>query len=306
MLTINSLAGTNWNYEFHEISNFDKQTEINRPGLSGYAEKTKPMFATLAERWSPELHAEWLQRQYVALKLIMGATLQFGSADHAYKQNLQMAVPYLSYYGMFNAVRANILTSPRSGWGRNSLTIGHERAIEKYMKEIKLFLSPEEVSKSVKLFVKAKRGRELLSYRFPSSGSLGSGGFFVYPDVAEQFARVAAELALFNSFCLGAAIEERFGTDEEWPGFKANEQQLSKLWEHVLKGTLGVGDYVQVDAEDKYRVKRMASLIRRPVPFVWMIGKGGIEDFFGAFVSSEDNETGFKPGEHWHRLLQLP
>lgn len=106
------------------------------------------------------------------------------------------------------------------------------------------------------------------------------------------------------------SITSRYSTiqtaDEEWPGFKANEQQLSKLWEQVLKGTLGVGDYVQVDAEDKYRVKRMASLIRTPVPFVWMIGKGGIEDFFGAFVSSEDNETGFKPGEHWHRLFQLP
>lgn len=236
----------------------------------------------------------------------MGATLQFGSADHAQEQNLQMAVPYLAYYGMFNAVRANLLTSPRSGWGKNSLKIGHEKAIEKYLEELKLLLSPEEVSKSTQLFVEAKRGRELFSYRFPSSGAPGRGGSFVYPDAAEHFARVAAELALFNSFCLGAAIGNRYGTYEEWPGFKANERQLSKLWKHVLKGTLGDEDYVHIDAEDMYRVKRMARSIQRPLPFVWMIGEGGIEDFFGSFTSSCDDETGFNPDDHWHRLLDLP
>ena len=211
MLDINALAGTDWNYDFYEICKFGKDQKAGRPGLPGYAEKTKPLFAKLADRWSPELHAEWLQRHYLCLKLVMGATLQFGTAEHAYRQNLQMAVPYLSYYGMFNAVRANILSSPRSGWGKNSLTIGHEKAIETYKSEIELLLSPDEVEGEVSLFLNAKRGRELFSYRFPSKGAPGRGGFFVYLDEAERFAKVAAELALFNSFCMGAAIEKKFG-----------------------------------------------------------------------------------------------
>lgn len=277
------MAGTSWNYDFHELPSIDRNTAISRPGLPGYAERTKPLFAKLSERWSPELHAEWLQRQYIALKLIMGATLQFGSADHAYDQNLQMVVPYLSYYGMFNAMRANLLTSPRSGWGKKSLTIGHEKAIEQYKTEIELLLSADEVESEIDLFVEAKRGRELFSYRFPSEGAPGRGGFFVYRDQAERFARVAAELALFNSFCLGAAIEKKFGSIEEWPGFRADKRQLSQLWKHVLQGVLGDDDYIHVDKEDEYRVERMASNLSRPLPFVWMIGEGGIEDFFRCF-----------------------
>ena len=305
-MDVNSIAGTDCNYDFCELTEFDRNAEIDRPGLPGYAVKTKPLFAKLANRWSPELHAEWLQRQYTALKLIMGATLQFGSADHAFEQNLQMAVPYLSYYGMFNSVRANLLTSPRSGWGKNSLTIGHDKAIEQYKREISLLLSPDEVEGKIDLFARAKRGRELFSYRFPSTGAPGRGGFFVYLDEAEGFARVAAELALFNSFCLGAAIEKKFGSNEDWSGFRAEERQLSQLWRQVLRGSLGDDDYIHIDNEDRHRVERMARGVTRPVPFIWMIGDGGIEDFFGAFATVEKDMVGFDPDEHWNRLLQLP
>ena len=236
----------------------------------------------------------------------MGATLQFGTAENAYRQNLQMAVPYLSYYGMFNAVRANLLSSPRSGWGKNSLTIGHEKAIEAYKSEIELLLSPDEVKDEVDLFLQAKCGRELFSYRFPSRGAPGRGGCFVYPDVAERFARVAAELALFNSFCLGAAIDRKFGKLNEWDGYLTEERELSRLWEHVLKGSLGDDDYIHIDSADKHRVAKIARTLRRPLPFVWMIGEGGVEDFFDAFGPTSDSDHEFDPDEHWNRLLELP
>lgn len=306
LLDINALAETNWNYDFNELCKFGKDLKTGRPGLADYASRTKPLFAKLADRWSPELHAEWLQRHYLCLKLVMGATLQFGTAESAHRHNLQMAVPYLSYYGMFNAVRANILSSPRSGWGKNSLTIGHEKAIEAYKKEIELLLSPDEVEAEVSLFVQAKRGRELFSYRFPSTGAPGRGGFFIYPDEAERFARVAAELALFNSFCLGAAIEKKFGKYAEWDGYLAEDRELSQMWKHVLKGSLGDDDYIHVDSEDERRVKKIARSLRQPLPFVWMIGEGGVEDFFEAHGPAGDDEDEFGPDEHWNRLLELP
>lgn len=306
MLDINALAGTDWNYDFHEICHIGRDLRAGRPGLSGYASKTKPLFEKLAERWSPELHAEWLQRHYLCLKLVMGATLQFGTAEHAHRHNLQMTIPYLSYYGMFNAVRANLLSSPRSGWGKNSLTIGHERAIAAYKAEIELLLSPGEVKEEVDLFVQAKRGRELFSYRFPSKGAPGRGGFFIYLDEAERFAKIAAELALFNSFCLGAAIERKFGRPREWEGYLVDDRELSKMWEHVLKGTLGDGDYIHVDSVDAYRVKKMARSITQPLPFIWMTGEGGVEGFFDAHGPTGDSEDEFDPDEHWNRLLELP
>lgn len=305
MINITSLAGEGWNYEFRELSNLEQKAEINRPGMIGYAERTQPMFSNLANRWSTDLHSEWVQRQYIALKLIMGATLQFGSADHASKQNLQMAVPYLTYYGMFNAVRASLLLSPRLGWGKSSLTIRHEKAFEKYVTEIELLLSPGEVRSSVDLFVNAKRGRELVSYRFPSSGAPWHGGYFVCPEAAEKLARIAAEIALFNSFCLATAIKNRFGPKEEWSGFEVNARQHAKLWKHVLKGSLGGDDFVHVDRHDMHRVKKMNDLIRRPIPFIRMIGKDGIADFFETFGSPDVDETGFNPAEHRNRLLEL-
>ena len=121
------------------------------------------------------------------------------------------------------------------------------------------------------MFIQAKHGRELFSYRFPSNGAPGGGGFFVYPDEAERFARLAAELALFNSFCLGAAIEKKFGRPEEWEGYHIRSRELSRMWEHVLKGSLGDDDYIHVDSEDAYRVAKIARSLGQPMPFVWMI-----------------------------------
>lgn len=124
MADANALARTHWAYDFSEIINFDPDQAIEKPGLQGYAARTRPLFKRLAGQWSPEKHTEWLLRQYLSLKLIMAASIQIGSADYAYEHNLQMVVPYLSYYAMFNAMRANLLTSPRQAWGNRTLTMG--------------------------------------------------------------------------------------------------------------------------------------------------------------------------------------
>lgn len=48
---------------------------------------------------------------------------------------------------------------------------------------------------------------------------------------------------MLNSFCMGAAIEKNFGKNEDWPGVRTDEQELSQLWKHVLKRSLGDNDY---------------------------------------------------------------
>ena len=305
MVDPNALAGTSWAYEFQELQRADATLLQGRPGLQGYTKNTRPLFDRIADRWSPELHTEWLLRQYLALKLTMAATIQFASADHAYEQNLQIAIPYLSYYGMFNAMRANLLTSPRYQWGKSTLSIGHDKARQCYSSELKLLLAEHEVAEQAQLAVDAKHGRELMSYRFPASGAPGKGGFYVQRDKAEQFARLAAELALFNSFCLGAAVERRFGQSSEWPGYKGDVESFNAAWKHKLKASADEPDAVYPDAEDLYRVRQMARRVKSPVPFIWLTGEGAVEDFFGSFISTVDSEDAFNPDEHWDRLLSL-
>ncbi|WP_417488938.1 hypothetical protein [Maricaulis sp.] len=306
MVSSTELAGTDWGYDFLEIGGLGQDAKLGRPGLKNYAARTRPLFDSIVKEWSPKLHTQWLLRQYLALKLVMAASIQIGSADHAYEQNIQMAVPYLSYYAMFNAMRANLLTSPRTQWGKKTLAMGHDRAREDYAKELTFLLSEKEVAAQSKLAVEAKHGRELMSYRFPASGAPGPGGFYVYRDAAEKFSRFAAELALFNSFCLYGAVERRFGDMGQPNDFKADLDWLSEGWEHRLKGQRGEQDAIYPDDQDLYQLARLAQRVTKPVPFPWLVGEGGIEDFFGSFVSHVDDEDAFNPDEHWDRLVDLP
>jgi hypothetical protein len=294
----NTLSGWDWGFEFQELS--------GRSGLPNYATNTSSLFAHLADNWSSRVHTEWLLRQYLALKLIMAASIQFGSADYAYNHNVQMAVPYLSYYGIFNAMRANLLTSPRQIWGKRTLAVGHEKAREQYASELRLLLSADEVAEQEKIAIDAKHGRELMSYRFPSSGTPGKGGFYVYRDKAEQFARLAAELALFNSCCLAAQVRDRFEPPVGWEEFCVNADDLEAAWNHKLKGANGA-DVLFPDESDQYEIYRAAIRMDKPIPFTMLIGGGGVEDFFGSFVSTvDDDDEAFDPDEHWDRLLELP
>jgi hypothetical protein len=247
-----------------------------------------------------------LQRHYLAIKLLMAATLRFGSAEHAYQSNLQMAVPYLSYYGMFNAMRANLANSPRRVWGDRMLTIGHDGARAGYAEELRILMSTEEVNSQVNLAIEAKRGRELFSYRFPASGAPGEGGFVVRLENAESFGRLAAELALFNSLCLEAAVERRFSGTSTWAGFMADSRKLESSWAHLLHSGGGEADSIHIDAMDMYRVKHMCRQVTKPVPFLWLIGEGGVEDFFGSFCADSEEAISFNPDEHSRRLLDLP
>lgn len=297
---------TSWNYHFESLKNFEDNKALQHPGLRNYFSKTQPLFDKIAERWSSELHSEWLLRQYLALKYIMAASIQIGSADHAYTENLQMAVPYLTYYAMFNSVRANLLMSPRIQWGKNTLTISHDSARESFDSELRLLACEEEAKNQIDLFLAAKHGRELSSYKFPASGAPGSGGLYVYIDKAESFARLASELALFNSFCLCDAIDRKFGPDTSWAGFDCDPEILKIAFEHKLKNGGENSSIKIMDGDDKYRVKKMAKQIKKPLPFIWLIGEGGVEDFFGSYASTLEDGNGFDPDEHWDRLLNLP
>lgn len=301
----NELTRTAWSYEFKELGWFAADRELERPGLKAYVARTRTSFQKIAKAWTAEAHTEWSLRQYIALKLVMASSIQIGSADHAYERNLQMAVPYLSYYAIFNSMRANLLTSPRQSWGAKTLMIGHDQARDRYMSELGHLLSSDEIAVRHDLAIEAKAGRELFSYRFPAAGAPGIGGFFVYRDDAEEFARLAGELALLNSFLLCEAVEERFADDPDWVGYAIGEDAVETLWNHALRGANG-DETIHFDAGDRFYASRMARKCRKPVPFIHLIGEGGVDNFFGVLTSTVDDQEAFDPDDHWDRVLDLP
>ena len=202
-------------------------------------------------------------------------------------------------------MRANLLTSPRQAWGVNTLAIGHDRARNGYMDELTLLLSEEEVESERQLAGAAKAGRELSSYRFPAAGAPGIGGFFVYRDEAERFARMAGELALLNSLLLCEAVEERFADVHGWSGHTVEGGLVEMVWDHAVQGVDGT-EVTYFDEDDYSNVGRIVKKVHKPMPFIYLIGEGGIEDFFGALSSTVDDEHAFDPDDHWDRILELP
>jgi hypothetical protein len=276
------------------------------PGLESYAQDTRKEFDQLTQVWTNELQEQWLLRLYISLKLVVGSTFLLGSADHAIRRNLQIAVPYLTYYAIFNCMRAMLLTSPRTPWlGPRTIMAKHDATATAFQSELRLLMPETTVADRIDLVRRAKGGRELLSYRFPASGARGLGDQYVPTDIAEEFARTAAELAYFNSAMLNAIFEKRVEAGELSDNFVANPANMVDAWRNELKfGSVAPPSY-HIDKQDRHHLARMTRGHSRPVPMTWLIGEGGIDDLLIAWKSDEDDD-GFDPDEEWDRLLSLP
>ena len=119
-----ALSGWDEDYDWRELNGLDVRTDPDRPGLPSYARRSRECFDRIATAWDRTSHTEWMVRSFLSLKLIMGATVQLGSANYAAIRNLKITAPYLAYCGLFNAVRAAILMSPATTWGKNMFRVG--------------------------------------------------------------------------------------------------------------------------------------------------------------------------------------
>ena len=297
------LSGWSEDYRWRVLQNIDRSAGPNRPGLPGYANRSRRSFDRIAASWDQASHTEWMVRSFLALKLIMGATVQLAAANYAGDRNLRIAVPYLAYYGLFNAVRAAIIMSPATTWGKKTFGIGHGDAMKAYEAELRCLMDEPALEDEIATIDEARAGRELQSYRFPGAGAPGRNGMYVYTDEAERVATLAAELALFNSWCLAAAVERRHADQPSWDGFEADGELLDLTWQHDVGAQSGLF----LDDEDSHYAARMGRKVRKPLPLIYLIGEGGIDNFFMAYAREEDgDEEQFDADEYWHVLLDLP
>jgi hypothetical protein len=114
--TITSLTGSDITYNYRELPECCSDDEI-----AAYIQRTRELFSPIARAFDNERNTEWFIRSYLALKFVLGATVLANSAEYAEGRNLQVTLPYLSYYTILNCCRSFLLTLPCLDWrGENT------------------------------------------------------------------------------------------------------------------------------------------------------------------------------------------
>lgn len=62
-----------------------------------YCSRTKEAYAKYTKAWSAHLNSEWLTRNYLAVKMILSATVMLTSFQYCQRKNVRIVQPYLLY-----------------------------------------------------------------------------------------------------------------------------------------------------------------------------------------------------------------
>jgi hypothetical protein len=192
-----SLTGSEVAYRYRELPDRCSDDEIEK-----YILRTRELFNPIALDFNDDRNTEWFIRSYLALKLVLGATVLANSAEYAEVRNLQVTLPYLSYYTMLNCSRSFLLTLPCVSWrGDKTIEMTHNNILTVTSDTMKRLGQRHAEVLELKLWT-AKEQRELFSYRFPASGLAISGDNLIYPSEAAAIGRLLTELAQINLSCL--------------------------------------------------------------------------------------------------------
>lgn len=281
-------AGRDWYYPFRKVP-----SQLNEKSCQKVSVRLLERYSVLTKNWSKELNSEWMTRHYVASKLIMGATLNIGSAIFAEQKNLRVVIPYLRYYAALSLLRAICYTLPDVEWDDGKLiSISHsaaKRIALEYLGKIDSTISKN----SERLIVELKADRELLSYRAPSSGD---------DQISEKHSFLSlctllAEIAQFNSELLGASV------------LKYTQQSTHTLLpDYASKiASIEIENQCYSDREDAYRLDYLARKQSFPTNILFLMTDGHVDDFFGAWCTEdEENEDKYNPDEYQQIIFDIP
>ena len=143
----------------------------------------------------------------------------------------------------------------------------------------------------------AKSMRELFSYKFPALGlgALKKSEKYEF-DYIINVCSLICEIAQLNSELMQSSIANYANGDIE-----LNESDLQCCFEYDIDGVS------YIDQDDWYRINFMTRKMKRPLNLQWMMTEGLVEDFFGAWIPSEDNEEDvYNPDEYWSIIFPAP
>ncbi len=213
--------------------------------MLAYRDNIREQFTRLAKQWDRKLNTEWILRHYLAAKLILASSLMLASEGHARRYGLDVARPYLTYYGLFLAARAMILTFPAQGWRDGALiTLSHAKVGKIILDTLTRIHAP--LTESVgRRFIDARSYRELFSYAFPADGPESiQNPAPLSSEEAVSIATFFCELAQLQSEALDISLARHCPPD---PGF-AIELAVPIAVHKTIDG-------IEIlDSEDTYRI----------------------------------------------------
>ena len=281
-------------YAYSEI-----QARIAESAWGNYCERLRPKWASVVRGWAPAPNVEWMVREYLAIKTVFGASLLLGSMRYCQAANLQVVVPYLAYYGLFNAARAWVFMLPHHEWGAHDqiLTMNHQTVHNVVVNEARN-IDPALGNWLDEILLRARASRELFSYRFPTGGPSDER----MPETLEAIggARLLAELAQSNSEMLSRALTKRgikgeTAAADDWRVMFAYQHEVANRRRTVL------------DWDDRLRIDQLITKERRPYDLIGMARPGLLDDFFGAWLVDPHmpNPDAYDPDDDNRLLLQF-
>ena len=284
---IAGLAGSQFEYRYRELP------ELGDQAVGRYIETTRRLFAPTAKIFDDAANTEWFVRSYLALKFALAATLQANSARFATERNLKVIQPYLVYYSMLSCCRAFIFTLPCLEWqGMRSIEEKHGTIIRTAADKLKR-ADAAKAGRCLRILDTARQQRNVISYRFPTSGLALFGDDLVSLDEAISVARLFVELAQLNLACLEGSVRKRSGKTFEL-------LDHDSVW-HTMRYETSTADLI--DDDDYSRVGYFLKRYNRPVALIALATKGLVEDFFGAW--HDESTDAFNPDEDNDLLLDL-
>lgn len=284
------LSGLDTAYKYRELE------QIPEPNIRNYAHQTRTLFAPISRSFDEENNSEWFIRSYLSLKYVLAGTVLGTSADYAEDCNLQVTLPYLTYYMMLSCCRSFIFSLPCTEWrGQKSIEMNHSNIINTTINGLRRLdkgLS-ETYGKTLKA---AQSQREIFSYRFPSSGLGIFSDERVYLEQAIKISRLLTDLTQFNLACLESSVLKH-GT----PPYRLGDHD--DMW-HLMQYDSVANQFI--DDNDYHRVGYFLKKYTRPVELSCLATAGLVEDFFGAWCAEEPQDNAYDPDKEWDLLLWNP
>ena len=278
--------------DYFEYSRLKK--EFSKQEIDKFQSYLLRRYSAFTKNWSDELNSAWVVRNYLAVKMILSASIMLSSCEYAIDHNLRVVEPYLLYYALFNCLRTSIFTSPNVEWGEGVIVeMNHQKVINTSIDAISRF-SRKYASNLEEFVMKARDYRELFSYKFPANGINDEVPSVGLLDVIHN-CQLICEISQLQSEMLEISHRKNIK--------KTYQLDFATL----KKGLIYEGkSYSMVDREDMYRLDYIQRKMSYPWSLYLTMTEGMVEDFFGAWCSKEDKSDTYDPDVNWQIIFPVP
>ena len=283
-------AGRTWIYDYRAL--FDLCSEKD---FQIWWQKKNKAILKLTTPWDDKKHTEWLLRNMLAAKMIMGSTLHLNSLDFAVETNLRVVESYLEYYSVLHAIRSLTLSMTSQNWQNEALLNQNHSAAVNIACDAVAELNKVEGQKFRQAIVRLKANRELISYRAPTSGNEWKQ---VDLDLT-YICIIFCELAQLHSELLETAIEKKYASGMN---FNLHINDFKVLYNPKIDG------HVFPDSEELYRIEYLLRKHPMPTNICHILTEGHVDYFFDAWGAEDEgnNKQLFNADTNWQRIFDLP